>query len=96
MLQHPLPIEISNLSPVETDNRIADARRRIGDDLIILGHHYQRDEIIKWADYRGDSLKLSQIAAQHPECSLHYLLRRAFHGRIGGYPNEARSGGDPA
>ena len=83
MFQQPLPIEITRLTPEETDVRIATARRCLGEDLIILGHHYQRDEIIKWADFRGDSLKLSQLAAEHPEakyiifCGVHFMAESA-------------------
>ncbi len=46
------------------DERIAAAKDKLGKDVVILGHHYQRDEVIKFADFRGDSLKLSQQAAQ--------------------------------
>lgn len=83
MLQQLLPAEITRLSAEETDVRIAHARRCLAEDLVILGHHYQRDEIIKWADYRGDSLKLSQIAAEHPEaryfifCGVHFMAESA-------------------
>lgn len=83
MFQQPLPIELTRLSQEETDARIAHARRCLSEDLIILGHHYQRDEIIKWADFRGDSLKLSQLAAQHPEaktiifCGVHFMAESA-------------------
>src|SRR5215467_15294305 len=46
------------------DERIAAARAKLGTDVVILGHHYQRDEVVKFADFRGDSLKLSQQAAE--------------------------------
>jgi quinolinate synthase len=83
MLQQPLPAEILRLSPDETDQRIARVRRCLGEGVMILGHHYQRQEIIRWADYRGDSLKLSQIAAQHPDvpfivfCGVHFMAESA-------------------
>jgi quinolinate synthase len=83
LLQKPLPAEITRLSPEETAARIATARRCLGEDLIILGHHYQRDEIIRWADFRGDSLKLSRLAAEHPEaryiifCGVHFMAESA-------------------
>jgi quinolinate synthase len=50
-----------------TDEQVAAEIRRLkaqlGEDLTILGHHYQRDEIIQFADHRGDSLELSRVAA---------------------------------
>src|SRR5882762_11440318 len=45
------------------DQRIAAAKAALGKDVVILGHHYQRDEVVKFADLRADSLKLSQRAA---------------------------------
>lgn len=83
MFQQPLPMEITRLTPEETDARLSVARRCLGEDLIVLGHHYQRDEIIKWADFRGDSLKLSQIAGEHPGvpfiifCGVHFMAESA-------------------
>ncbi len=56
---------IIGLSDEEMDARIAAARRRLGRRLVILGHHYQRDEVIKFADYTGDSCKLvAQVASR--------------------------------
>src|SRR5258708_24639033 len=46
------------------DERIAAAREVLGRECVILGHHYQRDEVIRFADFRGDSYKLAQEAAR--------------------------------
>ncbi len=64
------------------DDRIAAARRELGRDLVILGHHYQRDEVIRFADFRGDSYKLSQQAAQAGGkyivfCGVHFMAESA-------------------
>jgi len=63
-----LPVEYMRMKPQELDDRIASAREKLGDQAIILGHHYQRDEIIKFADLRGDSFMLSQYAASQKSC----------------------------
>ena len=55
-LQAPLPDRYTLASPDELDAWIATAKAELGERLLILGHHYQRDEVIKWADARGDSL----------------------------------------
>ncbi len=56
------------LSDAELEERIATVKEQMGDSLLILGHHYQQDEVIRFADLRGDSYKLSQLAAQHGTC----------------------------
>jgi quinolinate synthase len=81
--QKPLPEKFLNLSEEEMDHRIAKAKRELGQSLVILGHHYQRDEVIKFADYTGDSLKLSQHAASRKEapfivfCGVHFMAESA-------------------
>jgi len=64
------------------DDRIAAAKARLGEDVVILGHHYQRDEVIKFADFRGDSLKLSFQASQAEGryivfCGVHFMAESA-------------------
>lgn len=64
MLWQPsLPEPYLTMTPDELAARITARRRELGDSLVILGHHYQTDEIVRHADFTGDSLKLSQIAA---------------------------------
>jgi len=65
----PLPFEPYRDLPVEElGARIAGVRERMGRSLLILGHHYQQDEVIRHADLRGDSFKLSQMAAESTDC----------------------------
>ena len=58
-------------------------REKLGEKVTILGHHYQREEVIKYADFQGDSFKLSQNAASHPEadyivfCGVHFMAETA-------------------
>ena len=64
------------------DDRIAAARRELGRDVVILGHHYQRDEVIRYADFRGDSYKLAQEAAHAGGkyivfCGVHFMAESA-------------------
>src|SRR5688500_6506688 len=61
--RQPLPEQYLRLSDDEMDARIAAAKATLGDRVVILGHHYQRDEVIKFADYTGDSLKLARAAS---------------------------------
>ena len=57
-----------SLSPEELNERIEQLRRDLGDSLLILGHHYQQDDVIQHADLRGDSYQLSQMAADSKTC----------------------------
>ena len=64
------------------DTRIAAARRELGGRVVILGHHYQRDEVIRFADFRGDSYKLAQEAARTSAeyigfCGVHFMAESA-------------------
>ena len=64
------------------DERIAAAKARLGSDAVILGHHYQRDEVVKFADFRGDSLQLAQQAANSSAkyivfCGVHFMAESA-------------------
>ena len=78
-----IPRFYAEMGGEELDRRIAAAREKLGERLVILGHHYQRDEIIKYADYRGDSFKLAQLAAARPQadyivfCGVHFMAESA-------------------
>jgi quinolinate synthase len=82
-IQVPLPERYEMLSDEECDALIAEARAMLGAKLVILGHHYQRDEVIKFADYTGDSFKLAQLASQRKEadyivfCGVHFMAESA-------------------
>ncbi len=70
------------LPDTSMDERIAVARRKLGDSAVLLGHHYQRDEVIRFADYTGDSYKLSKIAAETAAkylifCGVHFMAESA-------------------
>jgi quinolinate synthase len=81
--RQPLPERYLGLPDEEMDARIADAKARLGRRLVILGHHYQRDEVIKFADYTGDSFKLARHVTKHPDaefivfCGVHFMAESA-------------------
>ncbi len=83
MRQAPLPTHYAELSGEETAARIDAARAKLGPRLVILGHHYQRDEIIRHADFRGDSYKLAKDGAKMTEaefivfCGVHFMAESA-------------------
>jgi quinolinate synthase len=78
-----LPERYLGLSDAEMDARIAAAKAALGRRLVILGHHYQRDEVIRFADYTGDSFKLAKHVGAHPEadfivfCGVHFMAESA-------------------
>ena len=81
--RQPLPERYLSLSDEEMDRRILAAKRTLGRRLVILGHHYQRDEVIKFADYTGDSYKLAGQVSRHPDaefivfCGVHFMAESA-------------------
>jgi quinolinate synthase len=81
--QKDIPKDYWDLDADELVARVAKARAKLGSKLIVLGHHYQREDIIQFADFRGDSFKLSQWAAEHGEseyivfCGVHFMAEAA-------------------
>lgn len=82
-IQNRLPDRYLDASPEELDEWIGAAKAALGDRLFVLGHHYQRDEVMKWADARGDSFKLAQLAQERPQaeyivfCGVHFMAEAA-------------------
>ena len=78
-----IPPEYLRYTAGELDERIYQVRQKLGADVTVLGHHYQREEIIKYADFQGDSFLLSQEAASRPEasyivfCGVHFMAETA-------------------
>jgi quinolinate synthase len=81
--RQPLPERYLHLSDSEMAVRIRAAKNALGRRLVILGHHYQRDEVITFADYTGDSFKLSRQVSRHPDaefivfCGVHFMAESA-------------------
>lgn len=81
--QRGIPAEYQGLDAEELTARIRAARAALGSRVVILGHHYQREDIIQFADERGDSFALAQYAAERPEseyivfCGVHFMAEAA-------------------
>lgn len=82
-LQPALPERYTSASPEALAERIGAAKEALGNRVLILGHHYQRDEVMAWADARGDSFGLSRIAADRRDaqfvvfCGVHFMAESA-------------------
>src|SRR5437588_2153037 len=82
-LQAPLAERYSGAPPDQLHAWIGAAREALGPRLMILGHHYQRDEVMRWADARGDSFGLSRLAADNHDaefivfCGVHFMAESA-------------------
>jgi quinolinate synthase len=81
--QQDIPAEYRYLAADELVRRTAAAKAKLSEKLVILGHHYQREDIIQFADYRGDSFKLARWAAEKREkeyivfCGVHFMAEAA-------------------
>src|SRR5450759_4858352 len=82
-LQAPLPDRYTRATADDLDGWLAAAKSQLGSRLLVLGHHYQRPEVIRWADERGDSFKLAQFAAANEQatdiifCGVHFMAESA-------------------
>jgi len=78
-----IPADYLHMSAEELDQRIHVTREKLGKSVTVLGHHYQREEVIKYADFQGDSYLLSLEAANRPEadfivfCGVHFMAETA-------------------
>ena len=81
-IQGALPDRYTAATPEQLESWIAEAKAALGDRLLILGHHYQREEVMRWADARGDSFGLSRLAAGSTAeyivfCGVHFMAESA-------------------
>lgn len=77
-----IPEQYLTLSPKEIDEKIISAKLKLGNQIVILGHNYQREDILKYADFMGDSYKLCQLAMRQSAkyiifCGVHFMAESA-------------------
>jgi quinolinate synthase len=78
-----LPVAYQRMSDDELHARIRAAKEALGDKLVILGHYYQRDEVVQYADFVGDSFQLANAALTKPDaetivfCGVHFMAETA-------------------
>ena len=84
--QAPLPPKYARMSDEQLNEVIRRRKAELDSELVILGHHYQQDEVVRHADFGGDSFKLSQLAAEKVEeagakyvvfCGVHFMAESA-------------------
>jgi quinolinate synthase len=81
--QKDIPEEYWSLGGEALASRIGETRRRLGTRTVVLGHHYQREDIVQFADYKGDSFNLSRWAAEKADaefivfCGVHFMAESA-------------------
>jgi quinolinate synthase len=82
-IQRALPERYTTATPGELHRRIGAAKAALGSRVLVLGHHYQRDEVMRWADARGDSFALARIAAENHDaeyvifCGVQFMAESA-------------------
>ncbi len=83
LFQPPIPPKYAGLTDEQACAMILERKKALGSRLVILGHHYQQDEVIRFADFTGDSLKLSQVGAEQKGaeyivfCGVHFMAESA-------------------
>ena len=83
LFQPPLPAKYAALTEEEMADAISERKSVLGSRLVILGHHYQQDDVVRFADYTGDSLKLARLGAEQREaeyivfCGVHFMAESA-------------------
>jgi len=83
MIQEPLPEWLESMSDDDVTQLIIESKNKLRDSVVILGHHYQRDEVIRHADFTGDSLKLAKLGRDARKakniifCGVHFMAETA-------------------